>query len=363
VNFGFSILDFESGRTIRKAFFRIASHSKSNQKSKFKNLKWGGLILVLAFAIRGASAEAQQAKKFPTVGFLLEGFSSSVSDSTRIDAFRKGLREVGYTEGKNISIEYRFAEGERDRLTDLATELVNQNLDVIVTYGTVGTLAAKRASTTIPIVMASSSDPVARRLIASLARPGGNVTGLSSVSPDLSGKRLKLLKEIIPKFARVAVLWDPRAQASANFKDTEVAARGLSVQVQSLEVRSPEGFEPAFRVATEQRAQGIIMVQSALTTTYVMRIVELAIKSRLPTMFEQGAFVESGGLMSYSPNHADLARRAAVYVDKILKGARPADLPVEQPTKFELVVNLKTAKQIGLLIPPNVLARADRVIR
>ena len=332
-------------------------------KSAFRNLESAILVGALLFALC-SSAEAQQVKKIPTVGFLLEGFPSSVSDSTRIEAFRKGLREIGYTEGKTISIEYRFAEGKRDRLTDLAGELVHHKVDVIVTYGTVGTLAVKRATTTIPIVMTSSSDPVARGLVASLARPGGNITGLSSVSPDLTGKRLELFKEVIPNLTHVAVLWDPSGgEDSANFKDTKVAARALNVQVQSLEVRSPEGFERAFKAATEKRAQGLIMVQSALTTTHATRIVELAIKSRLPTMFAQGVFVESGGLMSYSPNHTDLARRAAVYVDKILKGAKPADLPVEQPMKFELVINLKTAKQIGLMIPPNVLARADRVIK
>jgi len=320
----------------------------------------GFAVCVLLFALYG-SAYAQQAMKIPTVGFLLEGFPSSVSDSTRIEAFRKGLREIGYTEGKDISIEYRFAEGKRGRLTDLAAELVRLKVDVIVTYGTVGTLAVKRATKTIPIVMTSSSDPVARGLVASLARPGGNITGLSSVSPELTGKRLELLKEVIPKLTRVAVLWDP--SADENFKDTMVAARALNVQIQSLEARSPKDFETAFKAATDKRAQGLIMVQSALTTTHATRIVELAIQSRLPTIFAQGVFVESGGLMSYSPNHADLARRAAVYVDKILKGAKPADLPVEQPTKFEFIINLKTAKQIGLTIPPNVLARADKVIK
>jgi putative tryptophan/tyrosine transport system substrate-binding protein len=319
--------------------------------------------IALLFALYG-SAYAQQAKKIPTVGFLLEGFPSSVSDSIRIEAFRKGLREIGYTEGENISIKYRFAEGKRDRLTDLAAELVHLKVAVIVTYGTVGTLAVKRATTTIPVVMTSSSDPVARGLVASLARPGGNVTGLSTISPDLTGKRLELLKEVIPKLTHVAVLWDPSGgQALANFKDTEVAARALGVQVQSLEVTNPEDFERAFKAATEKRSQGLIMVQSALTTTHATRIVELAIKSRLPTMFAEGVYVESGGLMSYSPNHADPARRAAVYVDKILKGTKPADLPVEQPIKFELVINLKAAKQIGLTVPPNVLARADKVIR
>src|SRR5262245_34216635 len=320
----------------------------------------GFAVYVLLFALYG-SAYAQQAMKIPTIGFLVEGFPSSVSDSSRIEAFRKGLREIGYTDGKNISIDYRFAEGKRNRLAVLAAELVQVRVDVIVTYGTVGTLAVKHATTTIPIVMTSSSDPVARGLVVSLARPGGNITGLSSVSSDLTGKRLELLKEVIPKLTRVAVLWDP--SAGENFKDTQVAARALNVQVQSLEVRSPTDFERVFKSATEGRTQGLIMVQSALTTTHATRIVELAIQNRLPTMFAQGVFVESGGLMSYSPNHTDLARRAAVYVDKILKGTKPADLPVEQPMKFELVINLKAAKQIGLTIPPNVLARADKVIK
>jgi putative tryptophan/tyrosine transport system substrate-binding protein len=338
---------------------QLAVTSKTGMNLMFRSIICLPLIIFLL-----TCAQAQQAKKTPTIGFLLEGFPSSVSDSTRIEAFRKGLREIGYTEGKNISIDYRFAEGKRDRLTDLAAELVHLKVDVIVTYGTVGTLAVKRATTTIPIVMTSSSDPVGRGLVASLARPGGNITGLSSVSPDLTGKRLELFKEVIPKLTHVAILWDPSGgEDSANFKDTKVAARALDVQVQSLEVRGPEGFERAFKAAIERRAQGLIMVQSALTTTHATRIVELAIQSRLPTMFAQGVFVEYGGLMSYAPNHTDLAGRAAVYVDKILKGTKPADLPVEQPTKFELIINLKTAKQIDLTIPPNVLARADKVIR
>jgi putative ABC transport system substrate-binding protein len=318
-------------------------------------------VCALLFALCG-SGEAQQAKKIPRVGFLLEGAPSAISDSTRIEAFRQGLREMGYTEGKNISIEYRFAEGKRERLANLATELVLLKPDVIVTYGTVGAVALREATTTIPIVTFGSGDPVERGLVASLARPGGNVTGLSGLNRDLSGKRLDLLKEVIPRLARVAVLWDASGSGD-NFKDTELAAQAVGVQLQSLDVRSADSIERAFKAATERKAQGLIMLANPFTTAHATRIVQLAIKHRLPTMFSQGVYVESGGLMSYSPNLADLARRAAVYVDKILKGATPADLPVEQPMKFEFVINLKTAKRIGLKIPPNVLARADRVIK
>jgi len=315
------------------------------------------LLFALCFSV-----EAQQAEKIPRVGFLLEGSPSAISDSTRIEAFRKGLREMGYTEEKSIYIEYRFAQGKRDRLADLAMELVRLKPDVLVTYGTVGTLALKQATTTIPIVTFGSGDPVGRGLVASLARPRGNVTGLSGLNRDLSGKRLELLKEIIPKLSRVAVLWDASGSAD-NFKETELAAQAVGVQLQSLDVRSTDGIEKAFKAATESKAQGLIMLANPFTTAHARRIVELAIQHRLPTVFAQRVYVESGGLMSYSPNLADLARRAAVYVDKIFKGAKPGDLPVEQPNKFELVINLKTAKQIGLIIPPNVLARADRVIR
>jgi ABC-type uncharacterized transport system substrate-binding protein len=321
-------------------------------------------IYCLLFALCG-SADAQQEKKIPRVGFLLEGFPSSVSDSTRIDAFRKGLSENGYTEGKSIFIEYRFAEGKRERLSDLASELVRLKPDVIVTYGTVGAVALNQATTTIPIVTFGSGDPVGRGLVASLARPGGNITGLSGVNRDLSGKRLELLKEVIPTLSRVAVLWNGSGgePSSFNFKETEIAAHAVGVQIQSLDVRSAEAIERAFKAATDRKAQGLIMLPSPFTTAHATRIVALAIQNRLPTIFTQSVYVESGGLMSYSPHLADLARRAAVYVDKILKGAKPADLPVEQPIKFEFVVNLKTAKQIGLAIPPNVLTRADRVIR
>lgn len=306
--------------------------------------------------------EAQQAGKIPRIGFLVSGSASS--DSARIEGLRQGLRELGYTEGNNITIEYRFAEGKIERLPDLAAELVRLKVDVILAGGTPGPLAAKQHTTTIPIVMTNIGDPVARGIVASLARPGGNITGLTTVSPDLSGKRLELLKEIVPRLTQVGVLWDPTDKGSAaNFKETELAAGSLGMQLRSLEVRRVEDFDSAFKAATGERARALVPLQSALVVTHRGRIVELATKNRLPTMFAEAAHVESGGLMSYGPNFVDLFRRAATYVDKILKGTKPADLPVEQPTKFEFVINLKTAKQIGLTIPQSVLYRADKVIK
>jgi putative ABC transport system substrate-binding protein len=336
-----------------------------NLKSGIRNCKCAKLVFALLLA-GSVTVNGQEPKRLARIGFLSEGFRSSNVDSLRIEAFRHGLRELGYSERKSISIEYRFAEGKRERLPELAAELVRLKMDVLVTYGTVGTLALKKATSTIPIVMAGSADPVGRGIVASLPRPGGNVTGLSSLSADLSGKRLELLKETVPRLTRVGVLWSPSADyqlSSANFKDTETAARTLSVQVESLEVRSLADFDRALKTATERGVRGLLTMQTPLTTAYGGRIVELAAKNQLPTMFNSAVYAEIGGLMSYAPDIADIARRSAVYVDKILKGAKPAELPVEQPTKFELVINLKTAKQIGLTIPPNVLARADRVIR
>jgi putative ABC transport system substrate-binding protein len=307
-------------------------------------------------------ASAQPEKKVPRIGMVLSG--TLASDRSGNDAFKQGLHELGHVEGQNIVIEYRYAEGKLDRLPALVAELARLKVDVIVVQGTEPALAAKQYTSTIPIVMAHVGDPVGRGIIASLARPGGNITGLTSASPDLSGKRLELLKETVPGLSRVGVLWNPASQgATANFKETEASARTLGMNVQSLEVRSSNDVESALKAATGKRAHGLIVVEFAGLSAYSRRIVELATKSRLPTMFAQGAHVESGGLMYYGPNFPDLYRRAATYVDKILKGAKPADLPVEQPKKFEFVVNLKTAKQIGLTIPPNVLARADKVIR
>jgi ABC-type uncharacterized transport system substrate-binding protein len=307
-------------------------------------------------------SEAQQATKIPRIGLLLTGTLSSSSYS--LEAFRNGLRDLGYVEGKNILVEYRYAEGKPDRLPSLAAELVRLKVDVIVTTGTPPSQAAKTATTTIPIVMALISDPVGAGLVASLARPGGNITGLSSVSQDLSGKRLELLKEAIPKVSRVGVLYDPNDPAKvAEFKEIEVAARPLGVHLQSLEVRSLDELESAFKAATRGKAAALLVLPTTILSTRTKQIAELSAKNRLPTMFATSQCMDAGGLMSYGPDYADLWRRAATYVDKILKGAKPADLPVEQPMKFELVINLKTAKQIGLTIPPNVLARADRVIK
>jgi putative ABC transport system substrate-binding protein len=347
----------------KRSRIRWLDFSSDNLKSKIQNLKWAGLFaIVVALTVCGARAEAQQSGKIPKIGLLVSG--SAASDSARIEGLRQGLRELGYVEGKNIAIEYRFAEGNIERLPDLASELVRLKVDVILAGGTPGPLAAKQHTTTIPIVMTHVGDPVARGLVASLARPGGNITGLSSASPDLSGKRLELLKEIAPKLTRMGIVWEPTDKGSAaNFKETEAAAMSLEIQLQSFEVRRPEDIDGAFKAATAERTQALVALQSAVIVTHRGRIVELATKNRLPTMFAEAVHVESGGLMSYGPNFPDLFRRAATYVDKILKGTKPADLPVERPMKFELVINLKTAKQIGLTIPQSMLYRADKVIK
>ena len=319
-------------------------------------------VIAFVLVVTGAVAQAQQPKKIPRIGLLSAGSSSA--GSPRIEAFRQGLRELGYEEGKSVTIEYRYAEGKLERLANLAAELVRLKMDAIVSGGTPQLLAAKDATTTIPIVMAFAGDPVGQGFVASLARPGGNITGLSSVSPELSGKRLELLKETVPTLSRAAVLWNPADPGiKINFDGTEAAARVLGVKIQSVEVRSPNDFDGAFKALIAGRAQGLNVLQANLINEHRTRIAKFAAHNRLPTMFGEEGLMDAGGLMSYGPDYRDLFRRAATYVDKILKGARPADLPVEQPTKFELVINLKTAKQIGLTIPPNVLARADRVIR
>jgi putative tryptophan/tyrosine transport system substrate-binding protein len=317
----------------------------------------GAFLLALSFP-----SQAQQSKKVTRIGYLSS--VSQTADSYRREAFRQGLYALGYVEGQNIAIEYRYADGELSRFPGLADELIELKVDVIVASSAPGVLAAKKATQSIPIVMTNVGDPVGEGIIDSLARPGGNVTGLTGVAPDLSGKRLELLKETVPRVSRVGILWDPGSKGMATlFSETEAAALAMKVQLQSLEVRYPEDFERAFKAATARQAGALVVLQSPLTATHRGRIVDFATKSRLPTMFGEGAHVEAGGLMSYAPNYNDLFRRAATYVDKILKGAKPADLPVEQPMKFELVINLKAAKQIGLTIPPNVLARADKVIR
>ena len=319
-------------------------------------------LLITVFLLTVSLVEAQQAKKVPRIGFLIGTSPSTISD--RIEAFRQGLRELGYVEGKNIAIEYRYSEGKRDRLNELAAELVRLKVDVIVTSGPTPTRAAKEATVTIPIIMGFDNDPVGNGFVASLARPGGNITGLSSLAPEISGKRLELLKEIVPKLSRVAVLGNSTEPGNAQLlKGTEKAAAAFRVQLQFLDVQTPNGIEIAFRAASKGRADAVLALGSPVFVLQRTQIAELAGKNRLPAIYDRREFVDDGGLMSYGTNFADLSRRSATYVDKILKGAKPADLPVEQPTKFELVINLKAAKQIGLTIPPNVLARADKVIK
>jgi putative ABC transport system substrate-binding protein len=307
-------------------------------------------------------AEAQQPKKVPRIEFL--GRASPAALSALVKAFRQGLRELGHVEGKDIVIEWRHAEeGKLDRLSELAAELVRLKVDIIVTGSPTDTRAAKDATATIPIVMAADSDPVGNGFVASLARPGGNITGLSRMSPELAGKRLELLKEVVPRLSRVAVLGSSTLPGNAQMlRETERAARAFRVQLQYLDVRGLKDIEAAFREASKGRADGGLVLGGPVYS-HRTQVADLAAKNRLPVIFPQREYVEDGGLMSYAPNYADLYRRAATYVDKILKGAKPADLPVEQPKKFELIINLKTAKQIDLTIPPDVLARADKVIK
>jgi putative ABC transport system substrate-binding protein len=340
------------------------SASGSNLKSKIQNRKWVGIVAVGAtFAMCGAVAHAQQPTKIPRIGYLNAVTPSTVSD--RIEALRQGLRELGYVEGKNILIKSRYAEGKLDRLPPLAAELVRLKVDVIVTSGPLPTRVTKEATSMIPIVMAQDSDPVGNGFVASLARPGGNITGLSALRPELKGKQLELLKEILPRLSRVAVFGTSTQPGNAqSLKETELAAGAFGVKLQYLEILNSKDIEGAFRTAGKGRADaGLWMVPSSIDGSRRKEIVELAVKSRLPVIYPGPDIVEDGGLMTYGVSINDLNRRAATYVDKILRGAKPADLPVEQPKKFELVINLKAAKQIGVTIPPNVLARADKVIK
>ena len=316
---------------------------------------------VLLFAIF-QSAEAQQANKISHVGFL--SISSLAANTTRIAAFRQGLQDLGYVEGKNIVIEWRYAEEKQDRLRELASEQVRLNVDVIVTTGPTTTRAAKEATVTIPIVMAFDFDPVGNGFVASLARPGENITGLSTLAPEISGKQLELLKEIVPKLSQVTVIGDSTTAGTAqSLREVELAARALKVKIQYLDIRDPKDIETVFRAASKGRADALFVLANPITTSHRRQVANLAVKSRLPAIYDRPEFVEDGGLKTYSVSGTELFRRAATFVDKILKGAKPADLPVEQPTKFELEINLKTAKQIGLTIPANVLARAERVIK
>jgi putative tryptophan/tyrosine transport system substrate-binding protein len=329
-----------------------------------KNMKVKIVVLTLCVVLFAVcfAAEAQQPRKVSRIGWL--GGASASALASRVDAFRQGLRELGYVEGKNIVIELRAAEAKPDQLPALAAELVRLKVDVIVTGGPLPTRSAKEATSTIPIVMAFDTDPVGNRFVASLARPGGNITGLSDFAPEISGKGLELLKETVPRLSRVAVLGTSTRPGNAqSLKETELAAVELRIKLHQLDVLSPKDIETALRAAVNEHADGALVLQSSIHFSQRTRIAELAVKTRLPTTYPRREFVEDGGLMSYGVNISDLDRRAATYVDKILKGTKPADLPVEQPTKFEFIINLKAAKQIGLTIPPNVLVRADRVIR
>jgi len=319
-------------------------------------------IVVAVAGALGQPAQAQQPKKIPRVAHVLA--SSSTAVPARTEAFRQGLRELAYVEGKNIVVEWRSADGKLERLPALLAEVVRLKVDVIVSGGPESTRAAKEATSTIPIVMAQDTDPVANGFVASLARPGGNITGLSNFAPELSGKRLELLKETVPKLSRVTVLGTSSGPGNAqSLKEIELAAKAFNVKVQYLDVLSPNDIETSFRAASKGLAEGLLTLPSPILTSNRTRVVELAVKNRLAAIYNNTLYAEAGGLMFYGVNILDLDRRAATFVDKILKGRTPADLPVEQPMKFEFIINLKAAKQIGLTIPPNVLVRANRVIR
>ena len=342
-----------------------------NQKSKtcpeprrrIQNRKLVGIVaLLIAFAMYGAVATAQPTAKIPRIG-ILATFSQSVI-AARVEGFQQGLRELGYVEGKNIVIEWRSGDGSNDRMRALAAELVGLKVDVLVSPGPTATRVFKEATSTIPIVMAQDTDPVGSGFVASLARPGGNITGLATLAPEMGGKQLDLLKEIVPKLSRVAVIGNSTVPGDAQaIRETLLAAGAYEIYLRYLDVPDPKDLETTFRVAAKGRADGLLVLGNPNLNARRKQVVDLAVKHKLPATYTRPEYIEAGGLMYYGTNYPDLFRRAATYVDKILKGAKPADLPIEQPTKFEFVINVKAAKQIGLTIPPNVLARADRVIK
>ena len=348
----------------KKSSIRFPVTSSDNRKSKIQNLKWGGIVaLVVTFAMCGAVAQAQQPKKVPLIGYL--STFGLATESARAEGVRLALRELGYREGENIAIEYRFAEQKLERLPELAAELVRLNIGIILVAGDASIRSAKNATKTIPIVMTGTgADPVAAGFVESLARPGGNVTGITLLGRELGGKRLELLKEAGNKLARVAVLSGSASPANViELKEIQAAARALKLTIQSWEIRDVNGFEKVFAALNKQRPDGLYVLGGGLMRANQKRIVSFTLKSRLPSMHTTREYVEAGGLMYYGADQADSYRRVAYFVDRILKGAKPADLPVEQPTKFELVINLKTAKQIGLTVAPEVLARASRLIK
>ena len=316
----------------------------------------GGLLAV------PLAARAQQGAKVPRVGFL--GNSTAALEANLVGPFREGLRDLGYVEGRNVLIEYRWAEGKYERFPALIGELIALKVDVIVTAGTPATQAVKKATTSVPLVMVAVGDPVGTGFVASLGRPGGNITGLTSIAPELEGKRLELLREVLPKLSHLSVLWNPANPFHAgSLKETRAAAQVLGIKVQPLGVRSSEEFPATFAAILKERPAALVVLADRLFLHHRARIVDFALQHRLPGVYTHRELVDAGGLMSFGPNYADMHRRAATYVDKILKGAKPADLPVEQPTKFELVINLKTAKVLGFTIPQSLLIRADQVIR
>jgi putative tryptophan/tyrosine transport system substrate-binding protein len=319
------------------------------------------LSIFATLAAASVTAQAQPTTKPPRIALIM---ADAAGADARVDAFQQGLREHGYIEQKNLTIDYRYADGKEERLQKILAELIASKVEIIVTDGTAVTRAAKSATKTTPIVMASDGDPVGNKFVTSLARPGGNITGLTNLLAGLSGKRLEIFKDALSGSSRFGILWNPDNPASmTGLKETQAAARSLGVQLQELEVREPNDYQNALEAAGKGRVAGVTVISDSVMFVHRAQLLDLAAKHKIPTMHTQSLWVESGGMFSYGPYFPDLFRRAAIFVDKILKGAKPADLPVEQPTKFELVINLKTAKQIGLTIPPNVLARADRVIK
>jgi putative tryptophan/tyrosine transport system substrate-binding protein len=375
-NFRFSILDFglrETKHMNEQSRPRVLNSCSGNRKSKtcterprrIQNPKWVGLFaLAVAFAISEAVVRAQQPAKVFKIGYFSAQSDGRGSRGGAHEVVRRELHTIGYIEGKNITFEYRYAGNKPDRLPSLADELARLNVDLILATSTSAALAAKNATKTIPVVFLGSGDPVALGLVDSLARPGGNLTGTTSIAEVLSGKRLEILKETLPKLSRVAVFWDPKAPESVQqWKESQLAARELGLQLHSMEISGADKFESAFNEATKVRSAAVAGTHASLFTTNRKRIVDLAAKNRLPAIYSREDYVDSGGLMSYGADRAEPYRRAALMIDKILKGAKPADLPVEQPTKFELVINLKTAQALSLTIPPIVLMRAERVVK
>jgi putative tryptophan/tyrosine transport system substrate-binding protein len=342
---------------------QVQAQNQHRREGEMNKRKLGSFALsVMLIIALGFPAEAQQSAKISRIGYLTT--SSSSAEMPRLDIFRQGLRALGHIEGQNIVIEYRFTDGKFERLPELAAELVRLKVDVLVANTTNAALAAKNATRTIPIFFFGVSDPVAAGLVDSLARPGGNITGLTNIAPVLSGKRLELLKETVPKLTRVAVLWDPQNPGSTpQWNESQLAARELGLQLHSMKVSSVDKYESAFKAATKAGSTALAVTLNPLAVSNQKRIVDLAAKNRLPAIYARGDFVDNGGLMSYAPSFTADGRDAARLVDKILKGTQPADLPVEQPTKFELIINLKTAKALGLTIPPVVMMRAEKVIK